>query len=531
MTKKAQSPNIEIKIGGDQSGNLAVGNENVQSQVTGVPQATEADLAEIRKLFEELRQKIEAEAPADKKAAALERAGELEKAITIEKKPDLTTMEYVKNWFTKNLPGLAGAITSIVINPFVGVFKAMGGTVASQVWPPADTSDFAPFLTTLEPADALVAWMPGAAVGLFIQYVKMGIINDLPIVGPFHGATYDPWVYAAIHENNPDVAQAMAGVPCAMEYSPDNPSEANQTFLTAAKAAWGDVAISGDLVNSYNAAQLFIKAVQENGGVTTPKELVASLLATEWEGPQGKAFFAEGDRAATIDVYVVAEQPTAPGTPYPYQYVTLKTYEAVPPSGFAPAGGTTDTTAAAETGIFFTDQGGGKVLIEVVPGPGMKFPVSTEGGFAQKIEAFDAAGKSLGLVELPEAAGGVLDYSGIAGIAKLIVTDVPHGNVEYEYEIPGAGGAAETGIFFEDLGGDKVHIVTRPGPGMQFDISTEGGFAVKVEAFDAAGKSLGLQEVPEAAAGVLDYSGIAGIAKIVVTDVPHGNVEYEYMIP
>ena len=38
-------------------------------------------------------------------------------------------------------------------------------------------------------------------------------------------------------------------------------------------------------------------------------------------------------------------------------------------------------------------------------------------------------------------------------------------------------------------------------------------------------------ELPEAAAGVLDYSKVAGIAKLIVTDVPHGNVEYEYLIP
>jgi len=97
---------------------------------------------------------------------------------------------------------------------------------------------------------------------------------------------------------------------------------------------------------------------------------------------------------------------------------------------------TTTTTAAADAGIQFEDLGNGKVHITVVPGPGQKFDVSTEGGFAQKIEAFDASGKSLGLLELPEAAAGVLDYSKVAGIAKIVVTDVPHGNVEYEYIVP-----------------------------------------------------------------------------------------------
>lgn len=235
---------------------------------------------------------------------------------------------------TINTLGQEGAAGESFIGPLVGVFKQLGGTVAKQVWPPADTADFGPFLTTLDPADALVAWMPGAAPGLFIQYVKMGINKKLPIVGAFHGATYDPWVYAAINANNPDVAQAMAGVPCPMEYSPDSPSEANQAFLKAAKAAWGDVAISGDNVNPFHAAQLFIEAVKTTGGDTTPASLVNALLATKWDGPQGPSFFAEGQRAATINVYIVAEQPTPAGTPYPYQYQTIKTYEAVPPTGF-----------------------------------------------------------------------------------------------------------------------------------------------------------------------------------------------------
>ncbi len=247
--------------------------------------------------------------------------------------------DYIYNdlgYRTINTLGQEGAAGESFINPLVGVFQKLGGTVASQVWPPADTSDFGPFLTTLKPADALVVWMPGAAVGLHIQYVKMGIINKMPMVGAFHGATFDPWVYAAINQNNPDVAEAMAGVPCPMEYAPDSTSEANLEFIAAARGEWGDVAFAGDNVNLYNAAMLFIKALEANGGVTTPKELVQSILATSWEGPQGPAFFAEGSRAANITVHIVAAEKTPEGTPYPYQYKTLKTYEGVPPTGFAP---------------------------------------------------------------------------------------------------------------------------------------------------------------------------------------------------
>jgi len=57
---------------------------------------------------------------------------ELEEAVTAEK-PDLTTMEYVKQWFVKNLPGLAGAVTGVVVNPIVGkLVEAAGDALAAE---------------------------------------------------------------------------------------------------------------------------------------------------------------------------------------------------------------------------------------------------------------------------------------------------------------------------------------------------------------------------------------------------------------
>ncbi|MEU6033004.1 hypothetical protein ABZ825_39460 [Streptomyces tauricus] len=47
--------------------------------------------------------------------------------------PDLSTMEYVRRWFTHNLPALAGAVTSLVIHPVVGhLVEAAGGTLAEE---------------------------------------------------------------------------------------------------------------------------------------------------------------------------------------------------------------------------------------------------------------------------------------------------------------------------------------------------------------------------------------------------------------
>jgi ABC-type glycerol-3-phosphate transport system substrate-binding protein len=90
---------------------------------------------------------------------------------------------------------------------------------------------------------------------------------------------------------------------------------------------------------------------------------------------------------------------------------------------------------------------------------------------------------------------------------------------------------ATTGIFFEDLPNSQVHIWVVPDPGQRFDIGTEGQYGDIIEAFDAAGNSLGELELLDSANGILDYSTVTGIAKIVVTDVPHGGTTYEHVLP
>ncbi len=82
-------------------------------------------------MFATLKTQVAETAPADKKASALERIDELEDAITAEE-PDLTTMDYIKRWFVKNLPTLSGAVTSVVIHPIVGKLVEAAGTMAAD---------------------------------------------------------------------------------------------------------------------------------------------------------------------------------------------------------------------------------------------------------------------------------------------------------------------------------------------------------------------------------------------------------------
>jgi hypothetical protein len=106
---------------------VAVGHHIEQSQVHGAPPVmTEAEMVQLRQMFEELKTKIAQEAPAVEKDKALERVDELHEAVTA-KEPDLTTMEYVRNWFVKNLPSVAGSVVSLIVHPLVGKLVEVGG--------------------------------------------------------------------------------------------------------------------------------------------------------------------------------------------------------------------------------------------------------------------------------------------------------------------------------------------------------------------------------------------------------------------
>lgn len=115
-------------VSGDVHGQVAIGKEIRQSQAVGGPasRVSEEEVAELLQAFSDLKAQVAASAPAEARDAALERVGELEVAVTADK-PDVTTMEYVKGWFTRTLPDLAGSVTGLLVHPIVGKLVQMAG--------------------------------------------------------------------------------------------------------------------------------------------------------------------------------------------------------------------------------------------------------------------------------------------------------------------------------------------------------------------------------------------------------------------
>lgn len=122
---------IQAQIG-DNVQQVAIGKNITQRQQLGASiEITEGDREQIRQLFAELRKLVEQSAPTDKKSSALERVGELEDELK-EGKPKVSTFEHIKSWFGRNLPALAGAVTSVLVSPIVGKIVEAGGEMAAE---------------------------------------------------------------------------------------------------------------------------------------------------------------------------------------------------------------------------------------------------------------------------------------------------------------------------------------------------------------------------------------------------------------
>jgi hypothetical protein len=130
--RKHDGDDIEARVDGHVQGQLAVGRNITQRQSVGAMTAdvSSEEWGQLRAALSELRARIAEQAPPEQSAAALERLTELERAITAPS-PDLTTMEYVRGWFSRQLPALAGAVAGILVHPTVGKLVAAAGEAAA----------------------------------------------------------------------------------------------------------------------------------------------------------------------------------------------------------------------------------------------------------------------------------------------------------------------------------------------------------------------------------------------------------------
>ena len=124
--------NIRGTVSNVSGGQVAIG-QNVEQTSTSIVSDTrpsDADIAGLLEKFGDVRAQVLADP--DTPDAAAEKLDELQAAVTADE-PELSTMEYVRDWFVKHAPKFAGAVTALVVNPIVGALVgAAGETLAAE---------------------------------------------------------------------------------------------------------------------------------------------------------------------------------------------------------------------------------------------------------------------------------------------------------------------------------------------------------------------------------------------------------------
>ena len=122
---------ISGSVTGDVTGQVGIGKTISQTQQIGpAPPLTEAERAELAELFAAVKAQVGVQVPDDQRGPALERVQELQEALTAEE-PDLGVAHYIKKWFLKRAPTVAGLITGVLVNPLVGKLVQSAGDVAA----------------------------------------------------------------------------------------------------------------------------------------------------------------------------------------------------------------------------------------------------------------------------------------------------------------------------------------------------------------------------------------------------------------
>jgi hypothetical protein len=134
-TNPTSGDHINAVVTGPVQGAVAIGKDISQQQEVGSMDLALSDTerTELRTLFASLREQVSAVVPESEHRAALERVDELEEALVADR-PDLTTIEYIRQWFARKLPAAAGLVASVLVHPLVGrIIERAGDKLANSI--------------------------------------------------------------------------------------------------------------------------------------------------------------------------------------------------------------------------------------------------------------------------------------------------------------------------------------------------------------------------------------------------------------
>jgi len=182
---------------------------------------------------------------------------------------------------------------------FMAGFRAAGGEIVSEVYPPFDTADFRPYLADLQnhDADAVYAWFAGGDAIWFVrQYHEAGLGRRMKLTG--HSALISD-------STLPTLGEAALGALCVGTYAAGISSDENRQFVQAYETAY-KTPPSRYSECGWCAAALIVQAVDSLDGVTADRARLRKALVDALpciKPPRGRMVFDAYQQAIT-PIYV-----------------------------------------------------------------------------------------------------------------------------------------------------------------------------------------------------------------------------------
>ena len=180
----------------------------------------------------------------------------------------------------------------------VSGFEEKGGEVVQQIWAPIGTPDFAPYITSVEEADALVVFLSSGedAARLLLAYNQSG--RELPQLFQLIHEVFTPEMLV-------EFGEGIVGLKAQSTYVWNRDDPINNQFVENFQAKYGKVPSIEQ--NSYTLAKMVVALLEATDGDDSLDKLWPALLALKMDTPQGPLSF-DAHGVALTDVYIIEVQ-------------------------------------------------------------------------------------------------------------------------------------------------------------------------------------------------------------------------------
>jgi branched-chain amino acid transport system substrate-binding protein len=172
-----------------------------------------------------------------------------------------------------------------------------GEFVADDIFAPADTTEFTPYMEQIldSGADAwIVTWAGGGFVPMMQAAVDLGVMDSMGLGASIADNATVPIFYSTIVGQDSGILYHYT--------LPDNPI--NDWLVENTKARYD---VPPDLFDAdgMNAALLLTEALKATGGDASPSAMLDAMEGMEFEGPKGTIHIRAEDHVAIQDMYIV----------------------------------------------------------------------------------------------------------------------------------------------------------------------------------------------------------------------------------